>query len=200
MNPRGFTQDIGQLGMMIALCLAVVGGSGCNDPGYGEPSEQSPAAESLHRTQAGIKLGGSAPDFKLWNLQGKAVSLSDYRGSVVFVNFWATWCGPCKVEMPAMERLYRDYRQKGLEILAVSTDAQGSSVTRPFQKTMGLTFPILHDSDYSIGRLYGARTLPMTFLVDRQGIIRHRIFGARDWHSSEAIRLIQTLLNGVSIE
>lgn len=200
MKPLGFKQCLAKLGMVSILCVATVGGSGCNDTGYGESSEVSPAAEFLRQTQGGIRLGGPAPDFKLWTLQGKAVALSDYRGSVVFVNFWATWCGPCKVEMPAMESLYRDFRQKGLEILAVSTDSQGAAVTRPFQESMGLSFPILHDSDYRIGRLYGARTLPMTFLVDRQGIVRHRIFGARDWHSPEAIHLIQTLLNGVSIE
>ena len=93
-----------------------------------------------------------------------------------------------------MEQLYREFHAQGFEILAVSTDAQGPAVTKPFQEAMGLSFPILHDSDYRVGVLYGARTLPMTFLVDRSGTIRHRIFGARDWHSAEARRLIHTLL------
>lgn len=93
-----------------------------------------------------------------------------------------------------MEELYRAFSRNDFEILAVSTDAQGASVTRPFQQENHLTFPILHDADYRVGLTYGARTLPMTFMVDRQGIIRHQIFGARDWSASEAHLLIQTLM------
>ncbi|HRI39739.1 MAG TPA: TlpA disulfide reductase family protein, partial [Nitrospira sp.] len=80
------------------------------------------------------------------------------------------------------------------EILAVSTDAQGTTVTRPFQKRMGFTFPILHDSEYRVGLAYGARTIPVTFMVDRQGVVRQKIFGARDWDSPEARDLIQALM------
>lgn len=140
------------------------------------------------------RVGMLAPNFKLQDMDGRMTSISDFRDKVVFLNFWATWCGPCRVEMPAMEQLYRDLKPKGLEILAVSTDPQGRAVTRPFHEALGLTFPILHDSDYRVGSSYGARTLPMTFLVDRQGVIRHRIFGARDWNGQEARQLIRTLL------
>ena len=101
------------------------------------------------------------------------MTLSDLRGKVVLLNFWATWCGPCRVEMPAMEELYRTFSRKDFEILAVSTDAQGVAVTRPFQENH-LTFPILHDADYRVGLTYGAE-LPMTFMVDRQGVVRHQI-------------------------
>ncbi|NJN70460.1 MAG: TlpA family protein disulfide reductase [Nitrospira sp.] len=90
------------------------------------------------------------------------------------MNFWATWCGPCRVEMPAMEQLYQSFPRREFEILAVSTDSQGVAVTRPFQKQMGFTFPILHDSEYRTGLVYGARTLPITFMLDRQGIVRQR--------------------------
>jgi peroxiredoxin len=96
--------------------------------------------------------------------------------------------------MPAMERLYRAYPRKDFEILAVSTDAQGAAVTRPFQQENHLTFPILHDSDFRVGLSYGARTLPMTFMVDRQGIVRQQIFGARDWEAPEAHKLIEMLM------
>lgn len=140
------------------------------------------------------KLGEPAPNFHLRDMKGQMVSLSDLRGKVVLLNFWATWCGPCRIEMPAMEQLYRTYPRKDFEILAVSTDPQGAAVTRPFQQEMGLTFPILHDAEYRIGLLYGARTLPMTFMVDRQGIVRQQIFGARDWAAPEAHQLIQVLL------
>lgn len=142
----------------------------------------------------GVKLGEPAPNFHLRDLNGQAVALSDLRGKVVLLNFWATWCGPCRVEMPAMEKLYRAFSRNDFEILAVSTDAQGVSVTRPFQQENQLTFPILHDADYRVGLTYGARSLPMTFMVDRQGIIRHQIFGARDWGAAEAHQLVQLLM------
>ena len=174
----------------------LIAGTACEDSGYsGSSSSVSGQGSSRAARTGSISLGSLAPEFKLWDLNGKPVSLVSHRGRVVLLNFWATWCGPCRVEMPAMEMLYREFHRKGFEILAVSTDRQGSAVTRPFTESLGLTFPILHDSDYRVGVTYGARTLPMTFLVDRHGIIRHRIFGARDWHSPEARHLIQTLLN-----
>ena len=141
-----------------------------------------------------VKLGEPAPNFQLRDLEGRLVALSDLRGKVVLLNFWATWCGPCRVEMPAMEELYRMFARKDFEILAVSTDAEGVSITRPFQKENRLTFPILHDPDYRVGLTYGARSLPMTFMVDRQGIIRHQIFGARDWGAPEAQQLVYMLM------
>jgi peroxiredoxin len=141
-----------------------------------------------------VKLGEPAPNFQLRDLNGRLVTLSDLRGKVVLLNFWATWCGPCRVEMPAMEQLYRTFSRKDFEILAVSTDAQGVAITRPFQQENHLTFPILHDADYRVGLTYGARSLPMTFMVDRQGVVRHQIFGARDWGASEAHQLVQMLM------
>ena len=170
------------------VCLTAIG---C------EPAE-SPSdlgAEPLSALErGGPKVGSAAPNFQLWDLEGNAVSLSNHIGKVVLLNFWATWCGPCRVEMPAMEVLYRDFNRKDFEILAVSTDPQGAAVTRPFRDTLGLSFPILHDSDFRVGVAYGARTLPMTFLLDRDGIIVHRIFGARDWQSPEARQMVQTLV------
>ena len=93
-----------------------------------------------------------------------------------------------------MEAIYQDYRSKGLEILAVSVDEQGPAVTRPFQEDKGLTFPILHDRDYQVGLLYGARSLPMTYVIDRKGIIRQRVFGSREWDSPESRELILEML------
>ena len=141
-----------------------------------------------------VSVGDEAPNFHLRDLAGTTVSLSQFRGKVVLLNFWATWCGPCRVEMPAMEQLYRSLPRKEFEILAISTDAQGAVVTRPFQQEMGFTFPILHDADYHVGLTYGASSLPITFMVDRQGVIRKKIFGAREWDSPEARELVQALL------
>ena len=141
-----------------------------------------------------VQVGDEAPNFTLRDLAGNVMSLSQLRGKVVLLNFWATWCGPCRVEMPAMDQLYRTLSRRDFEILAVSTDPQGAAVTRPFQREMGFTFPILHDSEYRVGLTYGARSIPITFMVDRRGIVRQKIFGARDWDSPEARDLIHELM------
>lgn len=172
--------------------LLILANASC-DAGYSEPN-QPPTQTAAVPQPASIKIGGAAPDFRLWNLEGQAVALSHYKGRVVMLNFWATWCGPCRVEMPAMENLYRETSRSDFEILAISTDAQGASLTRPFRNALGLTFPILHDSDFRVGLMYGTRSLPMTFLVDRNGIVTHRIFGARDWAAPEAKQMIQALI------
>ena len=165
---------------------------GC-DSGYSEsPMVGGESAKTVAYSRPAINT--LAPAFRLMDLDGAVHSLPAYRGKVVFLNFWATWCGPCKVEMPAMEALYQAFRSQGMEILAVSVDQQGAAVTRPFKEAMGLSFPILHDSDYQVGLTYGARTLPMTYVIDRQGIIRQRVFGARDWNSPEARTLMSELL------
>ena len=165
---------------------------GC-DSGYSEsPMVGGESAQTVAYSRPAINT--LAPAFRLMDLDGAVHSLPAYRGKVVFLNFWATWCGPCKVEMPAMEALYQAFRSQGMEILAVSVDQQGAAVTRPFKEAMGLSFPILHDSDYQVGLTYGARTLPMTYVIDRKGIIRQRVFGARDWNSPEARNLMRELL------
>src|SRR5262245_25906690 len=118
-----------------------------SDAGAAAPSEQIQAPPMKRGV---VKVGDQAPNFQLYDLGGGAVTLSEYRGSIVLINFWATWCGPCRVEMPAMEALYKAFERKDFEILAISTDQQGVAVTRPFRNQLGLTFPILHDSDYRV--------------------------------------------------
>ena len=173
------------VGLVAADCALVMSVANAESPAF----KKMPIAE-----RGVVKVGDEAPNFQLRDLTGNVVSLSQLRGKVVLLNFWATWCGPCRVEMPAMEQLYRTFPRREFEILAVSTDPQGAAVTRPFQQEMGFTFPILHDSEYRVGLTYGARTLPMTFMVDRQGVIRQKIFGARDWDSPEARELIYALM------
>ncbi len=178
-------------GCRFALALVVLLGVAC-DSGYSDGRQDKENAVVVRR--APPAMGSQAPEFRLLDLQGKWHALPDYHGKVVLLNFWATWCGPCRVEMPGMETLYQEFRDEDLAILAVSSDPQGSIVTRPFATSNELTFPILHDSDYRVSGSYGVRTLPMSFLIDRNGTLTHRVFGARDWNSPEARALIQGLL------
>ncbi len=179
--------------MIVALFIAVALMAAS---GLASASGVGGQGDALRAAQRGlVKAGDTAPNFQLRDMEGRMVALSDLRGKVVLLNFWATWCGPCRIEMPAMEELYRTYPRKDFEILAVATDAQGTAVTRPFQQEHHLTFPILHDADFRVGLTYGARTLPMTFMVDRQGVVRQQIFGARDWSAPEAHQLIKMLMS-----
>ncbi len=184
------------MSLPITVLLALVfsaGLLGCDTAPESEATGNASVATTPVLTEA-PRVGHLAPDFVLTTLDGREVRLSDYRGHVVFLNFWATWCGPCKVEMPAIERLYREYRRQGFTILAVSTDLEGPAVTRPYRDALGLTFTIAHDPEAVVMRLYGVRTLPVTFLVDREGVITHQIFGARDWQEPEAHDGIRRLL------
>ena len=124
---------------------------------------------------------------------GQALSLARYRGQVVLLNFWATWCVPCREEMPAMERLYQRFRSRGLVILAVSVDKADAAVG-PFVTELRLTYPIGLDPTMTVAKQYGVRGLPATFLITRTGMLAARALGPRDWDSSPAHAVIETLL------
>ena len=176
------------VGVWVAL-LGVACDAGSSDGRQGNGPGQPVAFR-----QARPEIGSPAPAFALTDLHGTQQALQDYRGRVVLLNFWATWCGPCLVEMPSMERLYQELKEEDFAILAVSSDPQGRAVTQPFVESQGLTFPILHDADYRVSGRYGVRTLPMSFVIDRNGTLTHRVFGARDWNSAEARTLLRALL------
>jgi peroxiredoxin len=150
----------------------------------------SPSVE----VRAPVERGAVAPDFVLPRLNGAAVPLSDYRGKVVLLNFWATWCPPCRAEMPSMEKLYQAYRDRGLEILAISADKSSKVVVESFVEARGLTFPILLDPANEVFAQYGVRGLPTSYLLDRQGRIVSGEVGARDWSGKTARQLVERLL------
>jgi peroxiredoxin len=137
-----------------------------------------------------------APDFTLMNLEGKQVNLKDYRGKVVFLNFWATWCEPCKKEFPAMEKVYEDYKDKGLTILAVSIDVGGEHDVKAFAEKMGATFPILLSTKGTITSAYWTWGTPTSYLIDRDGHILGRAIGPRDWNGAEFRAAFDALLKG----
>jgi len=151
------------------------------------------------RERAVLPLPGHrAPDFKATRIGGETVRLSDLRGRVVVLNIWATWCKPCEEEAPSLERLYRKIREGPLggdfEILAVSIDARSRDAVLPFQRKFGLTFPILFDPDGRVSRIYQTTGVPETFVIDRQGTIREKVIGPREWDRPEMIEWFSGLI------
>ena len=135
-----------------------------------------------------------APDFTLKDLTGREVRLTDFRGKVVFLNFFATWCVPCRAEMPAMERLHRNFRDKGLVVLAVDIQESARTV-RPFMRDLKLSFPALLDEDGSVAYMYSVRPVPATYLISRDGRIVWRAFGSREWDNGDAREYFSQLLS-----
>ena len=141
-----------------------------------------------------IEIGLPAPDFTFPGINGKMVSLSDYRGKVVLVNIWATWCASCVDEMPSMERLYQKLNGEDFEILAVSIDSLGVKVVAPFMKKYKLTFPALIDSSGTIGAGYRTTGVPESFIIDKNGILVKKFIGPLDWVQPEILRFFQDLI------
>ncbi len=135
-----------------------------------------------------------APEFVLPDLSGAPVRLSEHEGKVILLNFWATWCPPCRAEMPSMETLYQVYRNQGLVILAISSDRAGRSVVESFVQDRGVTFPILLDPDGEVFAQYGVRGLPTSYLLDRRQRVFSADVGARDWSGKAARQVVETLL------
>ena len=123
---------------------------------------------------------GEAPDFTLEDLAGNSHALSDYRGKIVFLNFWATWCPPCRAEMPSMQKLHQSWDQNKYVMLAVNV-GQHKSAVKDFIERHDYTFLVLLDPDAKVAREYYARSIPLTYVIDRDGRIKKKIFGARDW-------------------
>lgn len=146
-----------------------------------------------------VSVGSPAPDFRAATLDGAAPggtkTLADYRGQVVLLNVWATWCGPCRVEMPSIEALHRAYESQGLRVVAVSIDDAGREATvRDFARELGLTFEMLHDPSGAIQRSYQTTGVPETFVIGPDGVIRKKLIGAADWNSPANRALIAQLL------
>lgn len=135
-----------------------------------------------------------ALDFTLKNLEGAEISLKDFAGKVVFLNFWATWCGPCRDEMPSMEELWQRFKEEDFVILAVDL-REGKEEVNSFMKDYGLTFSVLLDSRGEVGSMYAVRAIPTTFLIDSEGRMVGKALGARDWAGEDAFDLIEHLLS-----
>jgi peroxiredoxin len=137
--------------------------------------------------------GGAAPALELEDADGKLHRLSDYRGRVVLVNFWATWCEPCREEMPSMEALRARLQDRPFVILAVNV-GEGARVTRAFAEKLRLNFPLLLDRDTNTTKSWGARILPASFVLGADGAIRYSYLGALDWSEPQVNATIERLL------
>ncbi len=175
---------MGQPGRRVAFAVLALA---LTAAGWGEARDPQPT------------VGHAAPDFTAPDVRGRPVRLADFRENrAVLLNFWATWCVPCRLEMPTMEQAYREYKGRGLEVLAVSVDVGhlpvvAAGVTR-FMEELKLTFPALLDPEMEVARRYRVFGIPVTFLIDREGIIRAREQGFRDWTSPESRKKLQELL------
>ncbi|XJZ28906.1 peroxiredoxin family protein [Bacillota bacterium Lsc_1132] len=154
---------------------------------YNHQAKKQVTEKSLKQTQqsspanakTGIEKGNLAPDFRLETADGKTAKLSDYRGKKVILNFWATWCPPCKAEMPHMEQFYKENHTKGIVVLAVNltTSETDPRNVNKFIADYGLTFPVLLDKKGEVGNLYQAFTIPTSYIIDTKGVIREKIVG-----------------------
>ncbi len=169
------------------LLGAVAGGFSCDRLGGGK----SPGGKTR---PVGNYVGDRAPDFSIRTLDGHDLRLSDLRGKVVLINFWATWCGPCKAEMPSINRLFQEFRGKGLEVLAIASDLEGEPVVRSFLREIPVEFTVAADDQFEVNNLFEIRVVPTTLLIDQDGVITHKIFGAQDWYTAQSRTLVAKLI------
>lgn len=132
-----------------------------------------------------VEVGTVAPDFRAHRLDGAEIGLGELRGKVVLLNFWATWCTPCRAELPMLEEIYERHRERGLVVLGIDVQEDAETI-KEFLPQVGVTFPILLDSDSSLAIRYRATGLPANFLIDRQGTLRDIRLGAYTHEMLEA--------------
>ena len=143
-----------------------------------------------------VEIGSRAPDFPAVDLATRQpTTFARYRGQVVLLNVWATWCQPCRVEMPSMERLHEAFAGTDFRIVAVSIDKEGPEVVEKFVQELGLSFDVLHDQTGDIQRIYQTTGVPESFVIDRNGVIIKKVIGAAEWDGPVTATLLRRLLD-----
>ena len=167
-----------------------------NDPGRLVTVTLLALAGCVGADDRGAEVGDRVPEYSAPDLAGQQISLASQQGKVVLVHVWATWCGPCRVEMPPIQAVYERYRERGFNVLAIAIDAGPGyrEDVEEFVDELGLTFPILLDPDARVSRIFQTVGVPETFVLDREGRIVKRLIGASDWNSPENQALIEELL------
>ena len=174
--------------LLIVVVLSLVGGSLY----LGSASSSRPGYEPVEP----VSLGDKAPDFQLEDNNGNKVSLSSLQGKVVMFNFWATWCPPCRAEMPSMEKLNQAMAGEDFVMLAINIEENGRSAVADFLKTTPHSFPILFDEEGIVQRLYGVYKFPESFIIRKDGIIDDKVIGAIDWAHPETVAYFKELAGG----
>jgi len=175
--------------MIVTACMAVI-----ILPHSIEAQISADAARLLRSARIQVLNQPAVPqNFTLPLLSGENAALSSYKGKVVILNFWATWCPPCRSEMPSMETLYQRFKNDGLEILAVNT-GEDSNTVRQFIQNNRYTFPVPLDTSGRVSALYGVQAIPTSYIIDRTGKIVARITGAISWDTQQAISAFDALL------
>lgn len=144
--------------------------------------------------RGGALVGQAAPEFSLADLKGNAVRLANLKGKVVFVNVWATWCEPCREEMPAMQALYKTLAGPDFEMLAVNSDQSDRAVVERFVTSNGISFPVLPDPNLQVAERYQVTGYPETFVIDRNGTIVAHELGPRHWDAPDSVAAFRALM------
>lgn len=187
--PRSDGQGLRLMGVILVAMMAAA----CDERPAAAPLLEDKAASLSPRE--GTRVGFLAPTFSLERLDGGTSSLNEFRGKVVLLNFWATWCGPCRAEMPSLEALSHEFSTQDFLVVGISTDYEGAEIVRPFTDSFGLTFPILLDPEMRVNDKFEVRSLPTSIVLDRRGVIRHKFFGAMDWNTVKNRDLVRVLVS-----
>jgi len=179
---------VGQLVALVAvliMVLALVVQSSCSGD---EASHKSGKSKQTSGSE------GNAPNFKLTLLDGRVVELKSLRGKIVVIDFWATWCPPCRITLPLMNKVYKKTRGKDVEVFGISTDRVSSQKVKEFVKKNRISMPILHDRNGTVSRKYGIRGIPAMFIIDKQGNIHDKHVGADRSLDKKVLKEIKKLL------
>ena len=141
-----------------------------------------------------MKVRKWAPNFSLDDLNGQKVELKNFKGKVIFLNFWATWCGPCKEEMPSMESLWQGFKERDFVLLSISVDYEGVKSVKEYVEKQQYSFRVLVDPQCKILDLYEVKAIPTTFIIDKKGQVLAVATGPKNWKSPEAISLVDLLI------
>jgi peroxiredoxin len=140
-----------------------------------------------------VTLQEQAPDFTLKSLEGSNLRLEEYRGQVVLINFWASWCGPCRQEMPLLDRLHNRYEDTGFAVLGVNVEGEAKPAQEIVDKT-NVTFPVLIDKDQKVSEMYNLEAMPSTVVVDRDGVIRYIHHGYKPGDEAKYVEIVKALI------
>jgi len=181
---------------LVTLIVGTVFLMGCETKEKTDPGNKKGGVSGAAELKESPQEGFLAPSFSLQDLNGKLVSLADFKGKVILLNFWASWCAPCKREIPSLIRLYQLRKDRNFEILAVSVDRTSVSKIVTFVAENQMSFPVLMDPQGEVGNgKYWVRAIPTSFLVDKKGVIRWKVTGAKEWNGAEVLNRIDQLLS-----